>query len=227
MRTVSLFLITLLVPLVLPFAAEIAGSSPQDALQENRELPEPEVSGPAVTEEQIERVSFLLDAGSLYAAEGEFEEALQAYRRALEVLPGNPDIRFRLSTLYIQMQSYREAAHLLREMIAEFPDNPLLHNNLAWVYATGASVKNGALALHHAREAILLAPVQPSMWNTLAEAYFVSGQYERALSASVHAFDLLQSQQNVSEQDVNNFRAQYDKIRRADEAYKQFMGINP
>lgn len=181
----------------------------------------------AIDEEEAERISFLVNAGASYAAEGEYEDAKRAYLRALEIVPNNPDVRFRLSTLYIQMALYKEAVDLLEEMAAEFPDNPLIRNNLAWVYATGGAMRNGKLALHHAREALLSAPAQPSMWNTLAEAYFVSGQYDLALRSSEHAFDLLQSQRNASEQEVKNFQTQYQKIRRADEAYKRFMGIDP
>jgi len=226
MRTISVFLMIFLFPAAFSFASEIGESSQPDALETYPNFQDPEFPASEGTDEQKERVLFLIDASLLYAAEGAYEEALQACLRALEVLPGNQDIRFRLSTLYIQMQNYREAAHLLREMIAEFPDNPQIHNNLAWVYATGAGVKNGELALYHAREAVLLAPIQPSIWNTLAEAYFVSGQYEQALKTSVHAFDLLQAQRQGNEQEAGDFLAQQEKIRRADEAYKRFMGID-
>ena len=47
------------------------------------------------------QTSFLMDAGVQYADEGEYPEAEQAYLRALANDPGNPDVRFRLSTLYI------------------------------------------------------------------------------------------------------------------------------
>jgi Flp pilus assembly protein TadD len=167
-----------------------------------------------------------MDAGVQYADEGEYAEAEQAYLQAREKDPDNPDIRFRLSTLYIQMGRYKEAAGLLEALVAEFPENSMLRNNLAWVYATGDEMKNGKLALRHAREALLTSPYDPAMWNTLAEAYYMSGQYDKALQASDQALDLL-TLQNVSEKAQTPFKDQNAKIKRAAESYKILFKINP
>jgi len=125
-----------------------------------------------------------MDAGIQYADEGEYKEAEQAYLRALKADPASPDIRFRLGTLYIMMKRHQEAADMLNALAIEFPGSPMVENNLAWIYATGGEMKNGKLALRHAREALLTAPTQASLWNTLAEAYYVFGQYDQALRAS-------------------------------------------
>jgi predicted Zn-dependent protease len=171
------------------------------------------------------RTSFLMDAGVQYTDEGEYAEAERAYLRALANDPGNPDIRFRLSTLYVTMKRYKEAAAILNTLAAEFPGNPMTHNNLAWIYATGGEMKNGKLALRHAREAILSAPTQPSLWNTLAEAYYVFGQYDKALLASECAIDQLKTQE-ASEKEVAEFEDQRAKIQRAQKAYKRLMGTD-
>ncbi len=180
----------------------------------------------AATTNLAARIAFLMDAGVQYADEGEYAEAEQAYLRAREKDPDNPDIRFRLSTLYIQMGRYKEAAGLIEALVTEFPENPMLRNNLAWVYATGGEMKNGKLALLHAREALLTSPYDPAMWNTLAEAYYVSGQYDKALQASDQALDLL-TLQNSPEKDQISFRGQNAKIKRAAESYKMLLKIDP
>jgi len=164
------------------------------------------------------RTEFLLDAGADYAEGGEYEEAETAFLRALAGNPGNPKIRFQLSTLYIKMERYKEAARLLNELAGEFPDNPMVHNNLAWIYATGGEMKNGPLALSHAREALLFAPFAPSVWNTLAEAYYISGDYGKALRSSIMALDLLQKG-DPPEEEVRDYQAQQTKIRRAEQAF--------
>ena len=170
-------------------------------------------------------VSFLMDAGVQYADEGEYAEAERAYLRALNGSPGNPEIRFRLGTLYIQMGRFKDAVALLNPLAAEYPDNPIAQNNLAWVYATGGEMKNARLALRHARESILITPYAPSAWNTLAEAYYVSGLYDQALRASDHALDLLRLQED-SETSMKDFEAQRAKILRAAEAYKRLSGLD-
>ncbi|MCC7300016.1 MAG: tetratricopeptide repeat protein [Verrucomicrobia bacterium] len=183
---------------------------------------------PVAAADQIDfsKVNFLMDTGLQYKDAGEYEEAEKAYLRALEKVPGNPDIRFRLSTLYIQMKRYAQAGKILEELGKEFPDSPIVHNNLSWVYASGGEMKNGKLALLHAHEAILAAPYTPSIWNTLAEAYYVSGKYDEALQASDHAIGLL-NMQEPSEADKASFAAQYAKIQRAIEAGKQLSGFGP
>ncbi len=172
------------------------------------------------------RVNFLMETGVQYADEGEYKEAEQAYFRAMEADPGNPDLLFRLSMLYIQTQRYEEAAVLLEQLVKSFPDNPMLQNNLSWVYASGGKARNGKLALRHAHEAILISPYAPALWNTLAEAHYVLGQYDKALQASGFALELLQMQKNASKDDIASFQAQHAKIQRASESYKGLMKLD-
>lgn len=170
------------------------------------------------------KISFLMDTGVQYEDAGEYADAEKAYLRALEKDPGNTDIRFRLSVLYIQMKRYAEAVKILKALGSEFPDNAMVQNNLAWVYASGGEMKNGKLALRHAREALLSAPYAPSVWNTLAEAYYVSGDYDKALRSSDQALGLLKSQkQKPSDKVLTAFGEQHKKIERAVEAYKRMM----
>lgn len=186
----------------------------------------PEEAPPEQTNRtQNVRAQFLLSAGVQYADEGEYEEAERAYLGALQDNPGDPVVRFRLSTLYIMMERYPAAAELLQGLIEEFPDNPQTRNNLAWIYATGGTMKNGKLALRYARDAILIDPDSPSLWNTLAEAYYVFGQYDKALRSSDEAIELLKAQ-NAPEEQIRDFEAQKEKIRRADEALKRLFGTD-
>ncbi|MDD3276303.1 MAG: tetratricopeptide repeat protein [Kiritimatiellales bacterium] len=175
---------------------------------------------------KVDRTDFLMNTGLQYADEGEYAEAEQAYLRALESDPENQTIQFRLSTLYIQMGRYKEAAVLLNALVKDVPDNPVLNNNLAWIYATGGEMKNGKLALRHAREAILSMPIDPSTWNTLAEAYYMLGQYESALRASEYAIALLYTRKDTTKETLLNFQAQQQKIRRADESYKMMLKLD-
>jgi Flp pilus assembly protein TadD len=171
------------------------------------------------------KLSFLMNTGIQYAEEGEYEEAERAYLRALETDPDNEVIQFRLSTLYLLTDRYVEAVEILEALVAEYPDNSQVRNNLAWAYATGEGVRNNKKALRHAREAILSAPISPSMWNTLAEAYYMGGDYERAERASEHAIDLM-IQTDPGQAQLADFQAQLQKIRRAEQALKRFQGLD-
>lgn len=171
------------------------------------------------------QVSFLIDTGVQYEDEGEYAEAERAYLRALESAPGDLNIRFRLSTLYIQMKQYARAADLLKKLHEVAPDNVGVCNNLAWIYATGDEIKNGKLALRYAREALLDNPGLPPVWNTLAEAYYVSGDYDAALRSSDLAVELLKKT-NPTQETLASFKEQREKIQRAIEAYKRFQGTD-
>lgn len=170
-------------------------------------------------------IGFLMSTGVEYADEGEYEEAERAYLRALKEAPDSPDIRFRLSTLYINMERYSEAIGLLQGLLEEYPENAMMHNNLSWCYATGKGVKDKKKSLRHAREAILSAPNTASVWNTLAEAYYVAGDYDKALRSAEHALDLL-IQTNPTEDVVKSFMAQRDRIRLSKKALRMFQGLD-
>jgi tetratricopeptide (TPR) repeat protein len=222
-----LFIPTLLLPAAFAVAQDLPQEPSKMPVSTEQTTNAAAQAETAATTNQVNtsRVSFLMDAGVQYADEGEYAEAEQAYLRALEADPDNSDIRFRLSTLYIQMKQYAKAVDLLEVLAKEFPESPALHNNLSWVYATGGEMKNGRLALRHAREALLTAPTQASLWNTLAEAYYVSGQYDKALSASEFAIDLLKMQ-GADEKEVADFEGQRAKIQRAGKGYKVLLGLD-
>ena len=171
------------------------------------------------------RTDRLLNAAQKYMEEGELASAERAYLRALENYPTDAEIRFRLSTLYIAMNRGADAIRLLKGLIEEYPDNPLLYNNLAWVYATGGRVRSGELALRYAREALMLSPYMPSIWNTLAEAYYISGSYEKAARVSMEALILL-SKTNPSQQEIQSFQLQQAKIQRANRAWRILQGMD-
>lgn len=171
------------------------------------------------------KLSFLMSTGVEYADEGEYEAAERAYLRALEEAPDSEDILFRLGTLYVTMERFPDAIRIFKQLAARFPENPLTHNNLAWCYATGPGVINTSKALRHSREALLFAPYSSSAWNTLAEAYYVSGDYKKALRSSEHAIDLLQRSESP-EGSLESFMAQRAKILRAQEAMKLLDGMS-
>lgn len=171
------------------------------------------------------KLAFLMGTGMQYADEGDYKAAEQSYLRALSINPRDPNIRFRLGTLYIQVGVYRAAEAILSELSAEFPENGVVHNNLAWIYCLDGETKNGKLALRHARDAIIGDPISPSLWNTLAEAHYVCGHYDDALRAAEYAMELLRLQ-GGGEKQIEEFERQRTKIKRAQEVHKRFIGLD-
>lgn len=171
------------------------------------------------------KLGFLMSTGFEYADEGEYEEAEKAYLRALEMDAGNKDILLRLGTLYVSMERFKEAVEIFKGLAERFPDNSSVNNNLAWCYATGTGVKNKKLALRYAREAILSAPTAPSIWNTLAEAYYMAGDYDKALRSAEYALELLEAIDPESDK-KESFLQQRSKILLAREGLRVMEGLD-
>lgn len=204
----------------------VEGQSPLNVVIEEPKQAETPSADPKTTNKTDQaEASFLISTGVEYEGEGEFKEAERAYLRALRQDPNSPDIRFRLGTLYIKTEQFKKGIELMEGLADEFPDNLGVRNNLAWSYSVGSGVKNMGKALRNAREALLIQPFNPSVWNTLAEAYYVAGDYDKALRSAEQALDLLK-QTNPSEEAVANFTEQIQKISRAQEAWDVLSGLD-
>lgn len=132
-------------------------------------------------------------AAAEYLAVGEHEKALTAYDAMSSTpLAQRPPNRLGRALALFHTGKEIEAEQLLAGLVREFPDEPVYQNNLAWLYATAKSIqlRSSRKALHHARKAMLHAPREPRIWNTLAEAYYLARDYEKAVQISQQAVEL-------------------------------------
>jgi tetratricopeptide (TPR) repeat protein len=145
--------------------------------------------------------------------------SLAQFRSVLKFDPASHRARFGLGNVMIQLQQFEEARNIFEALVVEQPEDFSLKNNLAWLYATAKDhrIRNGARALELAQDALLLAPTDFHVWSTLAEAYYILGQYSRAQRAAQIALDLASAQKGT-ERNVEEYRRQTEKCRRAAEA---------
>ncbi|MEJ5299819.1 MAG: M48 family metalloprotease [Thermodesulforhabdaceae bacterium] len=91
----------------------------------------------------------------------------------------------------IEKGSYEYAEKVLTRGLLLFKDDPEILNTLAWLYATAPPpLRNPARAVELAEKATKLSPESAHIWDTLAEAYYSYGSYEKALEAINKAIDL-------------------------------------
>jgi tetratricopeptide (TPR) repeat protein len=172
-----------------------------------------------VQDESGQSAAEVIDKGYALMKRGRLTDAIKTFAAGLRVDPKNKRGRFGLGTVLIQMQEYRRALDVLEPLSEEYPNDHSLKNNIAWLYATAEDpkVRNGEKAIGYAQEALLVAPRDYHVWSTLAEAYYVLGDYEKAVRASEEAL-ILARQRKASASELSGYKKQFEKCRTAHEA---------
>jgi predicted Zn-dependent protease len=145
---------------------------------------------------------------------------LARFHQALELDPDSRAARLGLGTAHIQNMRYAEAIEVMEPLCEEYPEDYVTKNNLAWLYATASDkqFRNGEEAVRLAQEALFLAPGNLHVWSTLAEAHYVSGNYERAAKAAAECMRLA-LERRLDESRLLEFSRQLKKCREAASAF--------
>ncbi len=126
----------------------------------------------------------------MLAGFGEFEKAVAAYGRALELDPANVDVRHQFVGILFHMGLKHEAAAVLTDGIRRVPDAMSLAATLAWLRATcpDDAVRNADQALALAERVCEAEGYQdPFSLRTLAAAQAESGRFESAVATAEKA----------------------------------------
>lgn len=139
-----------------------------------------------------EDVSALMVGGRTALGEGRWLEAATLFEKIRVLQPSNNEATFGLSAAYLELKRFPDALPLLETLVKAVPDSPMVKNNLAWVllHVKDASGTNTVRAVKLSRAALLDAPSDFSVWHTLAEAYYASGRYDKALAAAENGLRL-------------------------------------
>jgi predicted Zn-dependent protease len=177
--------------------------------------PEIETLAPGATFSQRRRLAFR------WLGEGRPEASIPVFEALLGEQPADKATRLGLGSACIETADYARAEKLYQELLAEFPSDYPILNNLAWLYATARDPKfrDGVRSAQLAQQALLLAPGDYHVWSTLAEAYYVQGLYERAERAAREALTLANRFQ-ATEKVRLEYVQQVDRCKRAAQAMK-------
>lgn len=156
--------------------------------------------------------------------QGQNLEAITVLRKVLQQEPRHRHGRLLVANALAQLNHTREAIRILDELIAEMPENFTILNNLAWLLATtrDASLRDAPRAVQLARQALLMAPINYSIWSTLAEAYYQAGDYTKALRAAEEASRL----GTLQEAPTSNLATYAEQARKCREAVQAFSLID-
>lgn len=89
-----------------------------------------------------------------------------------------------LSSMLTEAKQWKDAEGVLQKGLASHPEQPVLLNNLAWLYvvAEDPAIKNPKRAVELAEKAVTLSKqLNAAILDTLASAYFALGEIEKAV----------------------------------------------
>jgi tetratricopeptide (TPR) repeat protein len=117
--------------------------------------------------------------GMGFEENGEMERALEAYRKVLNVDPGQSELASRVAGLLIQQDDFPQAIDVLKDAIKANPKSAEPYQQLAFIYTR--YLKRTDQAIEYANRAIALNPSDVEGYQRLVEIELAAGQERRAL----------------------------------------------
>src|SRR5213075_1905654 len=123
---------------------------------------------------------------------GEMDRALEAYRKVLNVDPGQAQLASRVAALLIEQDDFPQAIDVLKDAIKANPKDADPYQQLAYIYAK--YLKKTDQAIDYANRAITLNPGDIEAYQRLVEIEVAAGQEKKALeildrAAKIHSND--------------------------------------
>ncbi len=117
--------------------------------------------------------------GMVFEENGEMDKALEAYRKVLNVDPGQSELASRVAALLIQQEDFPQAIDVLKDAIKANPNDAEPYHQLAYIYAK--YLKKTDQAVDYANRAIALNPRDIEAYQRLCEIELAAGQEQKAL----------------------------------------------
>src|SRR2546430_1993386 len=117
--------------------------------------------------------------GMAFEENGEMDRALEAYRKVLNVDPGQAQLAARVAGLLIQQEDFPQAIDVLKDAIKANPNNAEPYQQLAFIYLK--YLKKTDQANDYANRAVTLNPGDIEGYQRLVEIEVAAGQEKKAL----------------------------------------------
>jgi tetratricopeptide (TPR) repeat protein len=117
--------------------------------------------------------------GMAFEENGEMDRALEAYRKVLNVDPGQSQLASRVAALLTQQDDFPQAIDVLKDAIKANPNDSEPYQQLAFIYAK--YLKKTDQAIDYANRAIALNPGDAEGYQRLVEIEVAAGEEKKAL----------------------------------------------
>lgn len=152
---------------------------------------------------------------------GNWAEAITALRPILREEPENRGAHMAAVYVFLQLKRDREAMNLLETMLTRWPNDFRIINNLAWLCATASEkeLRDVHRGMDLARDAVLRTPADYRVWSTLAECYYVSGDFDRAVDTMRKASEIA-TLAKATQKELDEYREQLYRFMQAQAAFR-------
>src|SRR5207247_653514 len=134
---------------------------------------------------------------------GEMDQALETYRKLLNVDPGQSELASRVAALLIQQEDFPQAIDILKDAIKANPNDAEPYRQLAFIYAK--YLKKMDQAIDYANRAIALNPRDIAAYQRLVEIEFAAGEEKKALDVLDRAAKVRNDDANAREKLATGF----------------------
>src|SRR6202047_3702376 len=138
----------------------------------------PDQQLPKILEKKADAQASYME-GLLLEEEGDYEAALVAYSKALQLDPGgNPQLAVRIAHDYVKRGDVASGIDVLKDLAKARPGEPAAYLNLAYFYLK--QLKKPGLAVKYAEQAVEVDPKNFTGYQTLFEVYMALKQKKEA-----------------------------------------------
>jgi tetratricopeptide (TPR) repeat protein len=159
----------------------------------------------------------------VYTSLGKNEDAIDAYKQAIELAPDQIFAWNNLGNLCLQIGRNDEALIAFQKAIEQNPSDPMAWNGMGNVYAQSEYIDD---AIASYRKSIELVPLLSHPWNGLGSVYAHSGRTREAMVAYRKAIEL-NDHFTLPWLGLAKLYADQERYREASKAYQQALMIDP
>ncbi len=152
--------------------------------------------------------SVLLELSNYYVRIKDYEQSISTLKDGLNNYPNDPEILHDIGFVYSLIPDFERAEEFYLLGLEASPRNAIICNNLAWLYCENNT--NLLRAIELSERACSIEPLNDTFLDTLAEAYYLNGEYEKAIFFIRKAISIspnnsyFQQQLNKMESGLNN-----------------------
>ena len=128
--------------------------------------------------------------GNVFDKQDRNNEAIDAYRKAIEIDPGNAQNWFELGNAYFNARSYEEAINAYKKAIELNPAHGWSYSNLALSLVERGEFQTAVPLYRKSIELLQEAKDKAMSWNRLGNAYRKLNDYDNAIQAFAKADEL-------------------------------------